>query len=166
MTDAGPADTPFRPAKNLASKVPVHRKTKRISRRNVLRLRPAREFSRPIFWPISQFLNRQPRPFALIIAITVAVSLTAACRRESSSPASTASTTTSSSSRVERGGEITASIRADPRSFNRFSARDTGTALFALLTQGKLVRVNQVTQEVEPWLAESWSSSDDGLRVT
>src|SRR5262245_20231177 len=159
MTDAGPARTTFRPAKNLASKVFVHRKTKKIARRKVLRHRGAREFSRPIFWPISQFLTRQPRPFALIIAITVAVSLTAGCRREPS-PASTGSTTTSSSPRAERGGEITASIRADPRSFNRFSARDTGAALFALLTQGKLVRVNQVTQEVEPWLAESWSSSD------
>jgi peptide/nickel transport system substrate-binding protein len=35
-----------------------------------------------------------------------------------------------------------------------------------LLTHARLVRVNRVTQEVEPWLAERWTRSDDGLRYT
>ena len=35
-----------------------------------------------------------------------------------------------------------------------------------LLTQARLIRVNQVTQAVEPMLAESWTASDDGRRVT
>jgi peptide/nickel transport system substrate-binding protein len=34
------------------------------------------------------------------------------------------------------------------------------------LTQAKLIRINRVTQNVEPWLAESWTRSDDGLRYT
>ncbi len=61
---------------------------------------------------------------------------------------------------------LTSSIRAEPRSFNRFANRDTFTDLFALLTQSKIVRVNRVTQEIEAQLAESWSSSADGLTYT
>ncbi len=62
-----------------------------------------------------------------------------------------------------RGGQIVASIRAEPRSFNRLVARDQATELLTQLTQGRLVRVNRATFEVEPWLAEKWESSDDGL---
>ena len=29
-----------------------------------------------------------------------------------------------------------------------------------------MIRINQVTQDVEPWLAESWSRSEDGRRYT
>ena len=42
-------------------------------------------------------------------------------------------------------------------------ARDYAAQLFTLLTQARLVRVNMATHEVEPWLAESWTSSPDGL---
>jgi Bacterial extracellular solute-binding proteins, family 5 Middle len=161
MIEAVRRSSSYAPAKNLASKVGIHRKTKKIARRNVLSRPAARQFMRPISWPLSQFFTGQPRSFALIIAIIVAVSLTAGCRRES-----TPVSTTASSTRAQRGGEIAASIRAEPRSFNRYVARDTGTALFAHLTQAKLVRVNQVTQELEPWLAESWNASADGLRAT
>jgi peptide/nickel transport system substrate-binding protein len=33
----------------------------------------------------------------------------------------------------------------------------------SLLTHARLVRVNRATQELEPWLAERWTSSPDGL---
>ena len=61
-----------------------------------------------------------------------------------------------------RGGQIVASIRAEPRSFNRLVARDQATELLTQLTQGRLVRVNRATFELEPWLAEKWESSADG----
>ena len=61
-----------------------------------------------------------------------------------------------------RGGQIVASIRAEPRSFNRLVARDLTTETLTMLTQGRLVRVNRATFELEPWLAESWESSADG----
>jgi peptide/nickel transport system substrate-binding protein len=61
---------------------------------------------------------------------------------------------------------IVASIRAEPRTFNRFVARDSTTETIAFLTQAKLVRVNRTTQDVEPWLAESWTPSADGLSWT
>jgi len=36
----------------------------------------------------------------------------------------------------------------------------------SLLTHARLIRVNQATQQIEPQLAESWTTSDDGRRVT
>ena len=64
-----------------------------------------------------------------------------------------------------RGGELLVSIRTEPRSFNRHAARDTSTNLVSTLTQATLVRIDQVTQGVEPWLAEGWTA-DEGARVT
>lgn len=63
----------------------------------------------------------------------------------------------------QRGGVLAASLRSEPRSFNRLVSRDYATQLFTLLTQARLVRVNMATFELEPWLAESWTSSPDGL---
>ena len=65
-----------------------------------------------------------------------------------------------------RGGELLVSIRTDPRSFNRHAARDTSTNLVSNLTQARLVRINQATQEVEPDLAGGWTTTDAGRRVT
>src|SRR5262249_2291569 len=61
---------------------------------------------------------------------------------------------------------LVASVHTDPRSFNRFVARDSTTDLVAMLTQGHLVRLNRATQALEPSLAESWSRSADGTRYT
>jgi peptide/nickel transport system substrate-binding protein len=65
-----------------------------------------------------------------------------------------------------RGGQLVGSIRAEPRTFNRLIARDTVADLVALLTQGRLVRLNRVTFELEPWLAERWDASADGRTFT
>jgi peptide/nickel transport system substrate-binding protein len=66
----------------------------------------------------------------------------------------------------QRGGQIIVSARSEPRSFNRLAARDQFSDLIALLTQGRLVRVNRATQEIEPWLAERWEISPDGRTYT
>jgi peptide/nickel transport system substrate-binding protein len=66
----------------------------------------------------------------------------------------------------QRGGELIASLRSEPRSFNRLVARDPVADLLSYLTQGRLVRVNRVSFELEPWLAERWESSPDGLTHT
>jgi peptide/nickel transport system substrate-binding protein len=65
-----------------------------------------------------------------------------------------------------RGGAIVGCIRTDPASFNRFAARDSSTELVSQLTQAKLVRINKKTNDVEAWLAESWTTSADGRRYT
>jgi peptide/nickel transport system substrate-binding protein len=65
-----------------------------------------------------------------------------------------------------RGGTLVATIRTEPRSFNRFMARDRTTHLLSLLMHGKLVQTNIATQTLEPALAEKWSTSPDGRTVT
>ncbi len=65
-----------------------------------------------------------------------------------------------------RGGQLVASVRGEPRSFNRFVARDLTSTILSQLTQGQLVRINRNTFELEPWLAESWESSPDGRTHT
>jgi peptide/nickel transport system substrate-binding protein len=67
-----------------------------------------------------------------------------------------------------RGGELVASIRSEPSTYNRYSpaGASAATDFLALLTHARLVRVNRASDEVEPWLAESWTESDDGLTRT
>ena len=69
---------------------------------------------------------------------------------------------TTSTPPVARGGQLVGSIRSEPRSFNRYVARDQTSDLVSLLTQARLVRINRQTFDLEPWLAESWESSADG----
>lgn len=65
-----------------------------------------------------------------------------------------------------RGGQILGTMRSWPRSFNRIVANDQTTDVVSMLLHGRLVRVNRATFEVEPWLAERWESSPDGLTHT
>jgi peptide/nickel transport system substrate-binding protein len=65
-----------------------------------------------------------------------------------------------------RGGQLVASVRAEPRSFNRLAAGDQTSDLLSTLMQGRLVRINRATLDLEPWLAERWESSDDGRTHT
>jgi len=64
------------------------------------------------------------------------------------------------------GGAVVSTIRSEPRTFNRLVGRDTVTDTIGFLTQAKLVRINRVTDTLEPWLAESWTVSADGLSYT
>jgi peptide/nickel transport system substrate-binding protein len=84
----------------------------------------------------------------------------------SPSPGSNPGANTSATGGIPRGGNLVVSVRNEPRSFSRLTARETTTDLLSNLTQAKLVRINKVTQEVEPSLAESWTRSDDGRRYT
>ncbi|MGH9239343.1 MAG: ABC transporter substrate-binding protein [Vicinamibacterales bacterium] len=67
---------------------------------------------------------------------------------------------------AQRGGQIIGSSRSQPRSFNRLLVRDQTSDTVIMLLQGRLVRINRATFEVEPWLAEKWDASDDGLSYT
>jgi peptide/nickel transport system substrate-binding protein len=59
------------------------------------------------------------------------------------------------------GGRIVASIRAEPRSFNRLVARDQTTMVLTYLMHSGLVRVNRATDALEPELAERWELLPD-----
>ena len=124
----------------------------------------AHDFDRAVSWPLGQLLTRHTRRLAITVAIVAFIAIAAAgCR--SSAPSESA-TNNASNRDVPRGGELLASVRSEPRSFNRHAARDTTTNLVSTLTQAKLIRINQATQAIEPWLAESWTTADEGRRVT
>jgi peptide/nickel transport system substrate-binding protein len=63
------------------------------------------------------------------------------------------------------GGRLVATIRSEPRSFNRLVSSDQVSQFLSVLMQARLVRINQATQQVEPWLATSWETTD-GLHYT
>ena len=65
-----------------------------------------------------------------------------------------------------RGGQLVGSIRAVPKSFDWIVSREQTTELLSFLTQGRLVRINRATFELEPRLAESWDASPDGRTFT
>jgi len=65
-----------------------------------------------------------------------------------------------------RGGSLVATMRSEPRSFNPHGGRDFATNVVTQLLNGRLVRVNRATQLLEPWLAESYSCTADGLTCT
>lgn len=64
------------------------------------------------------------------------------------------------------GGQVIASMRTEIRTFNRLLAKDAPVEVLSLLTQGRLVRINKATFELEPWLAEHWDSTPDGRSHT
>jgi peptide/nickel transport system substrate-binding protein len=98
---------------------------------------------------------------AAVCAIAAALACGSDRAADTSSPSAEAGKPIAS-----RGGDIVASVRTDPGAFNRLAKADRTTELFTVLTQAKLVRVNKVTQDVEPWLAESWAADNDGRRFT
>ncbi|HEY3383183.1 MAG TPA: ABC transporter substrate-binding protein [Vicinamibacterales bacterium] len=61
---------------------------------------------------------------------------------------------------------LISSIRGEPRTFNRFAGRDSVLDMVTHLTQGRLVRIDRTTQDLQPWLAESWAPGPDGLSYT
>ena len=64
------------------------------------------------------------------------------------------------------GGAVVGTVRSEPQTFNRLAAVDNVSVLMTQLTQAALVRINRTTDVVEPWLAESWRSDDDGRTHT
>ncbi len=93
--------------------------------------------------------------------LSVAILFAAACSR--STPAARSGT-----SGPTRGGSLTASLRSEPGTFNRFApnANQAATDAVTRLTHATLVRVNRVTGDPEPWLAERWTTSPDGRTLT
>lgn len=65
-----------------------------------------------------------------------------------------------------RGGRLVATTRSEPANFDRLVSARAAEGLFTALTQAALVRTNPVTGELEPRLAEHWTSSPDGLTWT
>ena len=114
-----------------------------------------------------KFFVRTPKGAARLTRrapLLLIAALAAACGGSNSS--TTSNPPASAASAPRRGGAIVASVRTDPKSFNRFMNSDVSSDLVAELTHARLVRINKLTWDVEPWLAESWTESADHLRYT
>jgi peptide/nickel transport system substrate-binding protein len=61
--------------------------------------------------------------------------------------------------------ELAATLRSEPGSLNRLLARDRPALVVSQLIHEPLVRLNHVTQSIEPALATSWTVSDGGRLV-
>jgi peptide/nickel transport system substrate-binding protein len=102
------------------------------------------------------------RVAAILVALVAATAFAGAgCRQKEARPAPVGA-----ASGPTPGGDLVAMVRTDPQSLNWYTRRDATTLLVTTLTQARLVRVNRVTYELEPWLAESWERSPDGLHYT
>ncbi len=64
------------------------------------------------------------------------------------------------------GGHLTGTMRAEPETFNRHVKGTFPTHLVSLLTGARLVRINPLSQEPEPWLAASYVVQPDGRAIT
>lgn len=63
-------------------------------------------------------------------------------------------------------GELAWTIGYDPKTFDPAKVDDQESEMVRYLTAGVLLRFNRSTQQIEPWLAESWSVSPDGRTIT
>jgi peptide/nickel transport system substrate-binding protein len=67
---------------------------------------------------------------------------------------------------AQPGGELRFCIHADPKTFNPLLVGDDPSDTVRYLTGGVLLRINRITQQMEPELAKSWKISPDGRKIT
>jgi len=67
---------------------------------------------------------------------------------------------------AQSGSDLHFCIRSDPKTFDPFRVEDENSEVVRYLTGGVLLRVNRVTQQLVPELAESWKVDREGRRIT
>ena len=82
--------------------------------------------------------------FALAIALSLVLEVASGCRSNARPDSGAVATTPA------RGGELLVSARTEPRSFNRHAARDSTTGIVSTFINATLVRINRVSDTVEP----------------
>jgi peptide/nickel transport system substrate-binding protein len=63
------------------------------------------------------------------------------------------------------GGELRFCLQGEPKTFNPLLVEDDPSEVVRYLTGGVLIRINRSTQEVEPELAASWNTDENGKRI-
>jgi len=72
----------------------------------------------------------------------------------------------SNSALAQSGGELHFCLRSEPKTLNPLLAADDASETIRYLTGGVLVRVNRLTQDLEPELATSWKVTNGGKTIT
>jgi len=67
---------------------------------------------------------------------------------------------------AQSGGELRFCLRSEPKTLNPLLAADDSSETIRYLTGGVLVRVNRLTQDLEPELATSWKITNGGKTIT
>jgi peptide/nickel transport system substrate-binding protein len=67
---------------------------------------------------------------------------------------------------AQSGGELHFCLRSEPKTLNPLLAADDASETVRYLTGGVLVRVNRLTQELEPELATWWKVTNGGKTIT
>ncbi len=63
------------------------------------------------------------------------------------------------------GAELRFALHDDPKTTDPFLVADDSALALEYLTEGVLIRVNRLTQQVEPELAASWKVENNGSRI-
>ena len=115
-------------------------------------------------WPTGRNVNRQSRALlsVLLVGGVIAVVSWRSCAPDPNDNAGEIVV----SEVATRGGTLTASLRSEPRSFNRLIEASFPADLYSILTGAKLIRVNRATGAIETGLAERWTTSADNLTHT
>ncbi|MDP8980336.1 MAG: ABC transporter substrate-binding protein [Acidobacteriota bacterium] len=66
---------------------------------------------------------------------------------------------------AQTGGELRFCLRSEPKTFDPALVSDESSVAIRYLTGGVLIRVNRLTQELEPELATRWKVSELGRRI-
>jgi peptide/nickel transport system substrate-binding protein len=115
--------------------------------------------------PRSASLPQVPVALTAVVMTFTAALFLIGCTPERPSTTS-GSATPAGDAAPAHGGELIASIRSEPATYNRLVDHSTAGEALALLTQAPLVYVNRATDTLEPWLAASWTESADHLTYT
>ena len=67
---------------------------------------------------------------------------------------------------AQSGGELRFCLRSEPKTLNPLLAADDASETIRYMTGGVLVRVNRLTQDLEPGLATSWKVTNGGKTIT
>jgi len=110
--------------------------------------------------------GRIARPLAVLLLVAAIGAALFISRRASHREAAAPSETPAAADVPARGGELVASFRSEPATYNRLVDSTAAGYLLSTLTQAPLVRIDRTNDQVEPWLAESWTESSDHLTYT
>lgn len=110
--------------------------------------------------------GRIARPLAVVVLVVAIGSALFISKRMSHREGPAPGSTPAAADAPARGGELVASFRGEPKTYNRYVDQQAAADLLALLTQAPLIHVNRATDALEPWLVESWTVSPDLLTYT